>query len=132
MNRFFATGRLTKDPEKRTTQSGVSVCTFTLAVDRRYKNANGERETDFFQVVCWRQVADLSAQYLSKGKQVAIAGEVQTRSYDDKNGVKRYVTELVADEVQFLSPKGDGVERGRGTTQEPEMSPVIVDDDLPF
>ena len=131
MNRFFATGRLTKDPEKRTTQSGVSVCTFTLAVDRRYKNANGERETDFFQVVCWRQVADLSAQYLSKGKQVAIAGEVQMRSYE-KDGQKRYVTEVVADEVQFLSPKGDGMERGRGTTQEPEMTPVSADDKLPF
>lgn len=131
MNRFFAIGRLTKDPEKRTTQNGTSVCTFTLAVDRRYKNANGEREADFFQVVCWRQVADLSAQYLSKGKQVAIAGEVQMRSYE-KDGQKRYVTEIVADEVQFLSPRGDGVERGRGTTQEPEMSPVSDDDDLPF
>lgn len=131
MNRFFATGRLTKDPEKRTTQSGVSVCTFTLAVDRRYKNANGERETDFFPVVCWRQVADLSAQYLSKGKHVAIAGEVQMRSYE-KDGQKRYVTEIVADEVQFLSPRGDGVEQGRGTTQEPEMTPVSADDDLPF
>ena len=131
MNRFFATGRLTKDLEKRTTQNGTSVCTFTLAVDRRYKNANGERETDFFPVVCWRQVADLSAQYLSKGKQVAIAGEVQTRSYE-KDGQKRYVTEVIADEVQFLSPRGDGVERGCGTTQEPEMTPVNGDDDLPF
>ena len=131
MNRFFAIGRLTKDPEKRTTQNGTSVCTFTLAVNRRYKNANGERETDFFPVVCWRQVADLSAQYLSKGKQVAIAGEIQMRSYE-KDGQKRYVTEVVADEVQFLSPRGDGVERGRGTTQEPEMSPVSDDDDLLF
>lgn len=131
MNRFFAIGRLTKDPEKRTTQNGTSVCTFTLAVDRRYKNANGEREADFFPVVCWRQVADLSAQYLSKGKQVAIAGEVQMRSYE-KDGQKRYVTEIVADEVQFLSPRGDGVERGRGTTQEPEMSPVSDDEHLPF
>lgn len=131
MNRFFAIGRLTKDPEKRTTQNGTSVCTFTLAVDRRFKNANGEREADFFTVVCWRQVADLSAQYLSKGKQVAIAGEVQTRSYE-KDGQKRYVTEVVADEVQFLSPRGDSVERGRGTTQKPEMTPVNDDDDLPF
>ena len=131
MNRFFAIGRLTKDPEKRTTQNGTSVCTFTLAVDRRFKNANGEREADFFQVVCWRQVADLSAQYLSKGKQVAIAGEVQMRSYE-KDGQKRYVTKVVADEVQFLSPRGDGVERGRGTTQEPEMTPVNNDEDLLF
>lgn len=131
MNRFFAIGRLTKDPEKRTTQNGTSVCTFTLAVNRRYKNANGEREADFFPVVCWRQVADLSAQYLSKGKQVAIAGEVQMRSYE-KDGQKRYVTKVVADEVQFLSPRGDGVERGRGTTQEPEMTPVNNDEDLLF
>ena len=131
MNRFFAIGRLTKDPEKRTTQNGTSVCTFTLAVNRRYKNANGEREADFFPVVCWRQVADLSAQYLSKGKQVAIAGEVQMRSYE-KDGQKRYVTEVVADEVQFLSPRGDGVERGRGTTQETEMTPVNNDEDLLF
>ena len=131
MNRFFAIGRLTKDPEKRTTQNGTSVCTFTLAVDRRFKNANGEREADFFPVVCWRQVADLSAQYLSKGKQVAIAGEVQMRSYE-KDGQKRYVTEVVADEVQFLSPRGDSVERGRGTTQEPEMTPVSDDEHLPF
>ena len=131
MNRFFAIGRLTKDPEKRTTQNGTSVWTFTLAVNRRYKNANGERETDFFPVVCWRQVADLSAQYLSKGKQVAIAGEIQMRSYE-KDGQKRYVTEVVADEVQFLSPRGDGVERGRGTTQEPEMTPVNNDEDLLF
>lgn len=131
MNRFFAIGRLTKDPEKRTTQNGTSVCTFTLAVNRRYKNANGERETDFFPVVCWRQVADLSAQYLSKGKQVAIAGEIQMRSYE-KDGQKRYVTEVVADEVQFLSPRGDGMERGRGTTQEPEMTPVNNDEDLLF
>ena len=131
MNRFIAIGRLTKDPEKRTTQNGTSVCTFTLAVDRRFKNANGEREADFFPVVCWRQVADLSAQYLSKGKQVAIAGEVQMRSYE-KDGQKRYVTEVVADEVQFLSPRGDSVERGRGTTQEPEMTPVSDDEHLPF
>ena len=131
MNRFFAIGRLTKDPEKRTTQNGTSVCTFTLAVNRRYKNANGEREADFFPVVCWRQVADLSAQYLSKGKQVAIAGEVQMRSYE-KDRQKRYVTKVVADEVQFLSPRGDGVERGRGTTQEPEMTPVNNDEDLLF
>lgn len=128
MNRFFAIGRLTKDPEKRTTQSGVSACTFTLAVDRRYKNANGEREADFFPVVCWRQTADFVAEYLSKGKLAGVIGEMQTRSYDDKNGVKRYVTECVAEDVKILSPKNEGAAQ----TQEPEMTPVSDDDDLPF
>lgn len=128
MNRFFAIGRLTKDPEKRTTQNGTSVCTFTLAVDRRFKNANGEREADFFPVVCWRQTADFVEEYLSKGKLAGVIGEMQTRSYDDKNGVKRYVTECVAEDVKILSPKSEGATQ----TQEPEMSPVSGDDDLPF
>nr|DAH40427.1 MAG TPA: Single strand binding protein [Caudoviricetes sp.]DAM92514.1 MAG TPA: Single strand binding protein [Caudoviricetes sp.] len=128
MNRFFAIGRLTKDPEKRTTQNGTSVCTFTLAVDRRFKNANGEREADFFPVVCWRQTADFVAEYLSKGKLAGVIGEMQTRSYDDKNGVKRYVTECVAEDVKILSPKSEGAAQ----TQEPEMTPVSADEDLPF
>lgn len=128
MNRFFAIGRLAKDPEKRTTQNGTSVCTFTLAVDRRYKNANGEREADFFPVVCWRQTADFAAEYLSKGKLAGVIGEMQTRNYDDKNGVKRYVTECVAEDVKILSPKSADAAQ----TQEPEMSPVSDYDDLPF
>lgn len=128
MNVFVATGRLTKDPEKRTTQNGTSVCTFTLAVDRRYKNANGEREADFFPVVCWRHTADFAAEYLVKGKLVCVHGEMQTRSYEDKSGVKRYITECVADQVQILSPKSEGAAQ----TQEPEMTPVNDDDDLPF
>lgn len=126
MNVFVATGRLTKDPEKRTTQNGTSVCTFTLAVDRRYKNANGEREADFFPVVCWRHTADFAAEYLTKGKLVCIHGEMQTRSYE-KDSVKRYVTECVATDVQALSPKNEGAAQ----EQEPEMTPAN-DDDLPF
>ena len=125
MNVFVATGRLTKDPEKRTTQNGTSVCTFTLAVDRRYKNANGEREADFFPVVCWRHTADFAAEYLAKGKLVCVHGEMQTRSYE-KDGVKRYVTECVANDMQILTPKSEGA------AQEPEMTPVNGDDDLPF
>lgn len=127
MNVFVATGRLTKDPEKRTTQNGTSVCTFTLAVDRRYKNANGEREADFFPVVCWRHTADFAAEYLAKGKLVCVHGEMQTRSYE-KDGVKRYVTECVANDMQILTPKSEGAAQ----TQEPEMTPVSDDDDLPF
>lgn len=128
MNQFFAIGRLTKDPEKRTTQNGTSVCTFTLAVDRRYKNADGERQADFFPVVCWRHTADFAAEYLAKGKLAGVIGEMQTRSYEDKSGVKRYITECVADQVQILSPKSEGAAQ----TQEPEMTPVNDDDDLPF
>ena len=127
MNVFVATGRLTKDPEKRTTQNGTSVCTFTLAVDRRYKNANGEREADFFPVVCWRHTADFAAEYLAKGKLVCVHGEMQTRSYE-KDGVKRYVTECVANDMQILTPKSEGATQ----TQEPEMTPVSADEDLPF
>lgn len=128
MNQFFAIGRLTKDPEKRTTQNGTSVCTFTLAVDRRYKNADGERQADFFPVVCWRQTADFAAEYLAKGKLAGVIGEMQTRSYEDKSGAKRYITECVADQVQILSPKSEGAAQ----TQEPEMTPVSADEDLPF
>lgn len=127
MNVFVATGRLTKDPEKRTTQNGTSVCTFMLAVDRRYKNANGEREADFFPVVCWRHTADFAAEYLAKGKLVCVHGEMQTRSYE-KDGVKRYVTECVANDMQILTPKSEGATQ----TQEPEMTPVSADEDLPF
>ena len=127
MNVFVATGRLTKDPEKRTTQNGTSVCTFTLAVDRRYKNADGERQADFFPVVCWRHTADFAAEYLAKGKLVCVHGEMQTRSYE-KDGVKRYVTECVANDMQILTPKGEGAAQ----TQEPEMTPVSADEDLPF
>ena len=126
MNKFFVTGRLTKDPEKRTTQSGVSVCTFTIATDRRYKNSDGSKTADFFPIVCWRQLADLSAEYLSKGRMVAIIGEMQTRSYD-KDGQRHYVTECVADEVQFLSPKGEGGNGG----QSADLIPAD-DSDLPF
>lgn len=128
MNSFFAIGRLTKDPEKRTTQNGTSVCTFTLAVDRRYKNADGERQADFFHVVCWRHTADFAAEYLAKGKLAGVIGEMQTRSYEDKSGVKRYITECVADQVQILTPKSEGATQ----TQEPEMTPVNDDEDLPF
>lgn len=108
------------------TQNGTSVCTFTLAVDRRHKNADGERQADFFPVVCWRHTANFAAEYLAKGKLAGVIGEMQTRSYEDKSGVKRYITECVADQVQILSPKNEG------TTQEPEMTPVSADEHLPF
>lgn len=104
MNKAFIIGRLTKDPEVRATQSGISKSNFTVAVDRRYKNQAGEREADFIPVIAWRGLADTCNSYLHKGSKVAIAGSIQTRNYE-KDGQKRYITEIVADEVEFLTPK---------------------------
>ena len=95
-------GNLTKPPELRTTPNNVNVCTFSIAVNRRYSK-QGEKTTDFFNIVAWRTLADVCAKYLDKGKKVAVSGELQTRSYEAKDGSKRYITEIVADEVEFLS-----------------------------
>lgn len=110
MNVAIIIGRLTKNPEMRSTQSGTSVCSFTVAVDRQFKNQQGEKETDFIPVVAWKGLADTCGRYLSKGSQVAVKGRIQVRSYEAQDGTKRYVTEIVGDEVQFLTPKGAGSE----------------------
>lgn len=105
MNRVFVIGNLTKDPETRATGSGVSVCNFTIAVNRRFKNANGETETDYLHIVAWRQLGDLCGRYLAKGRKVAVTGSIQTRQYDAKDGTKRTAWDIVADEVEFLTPQ---------------------------
>ena len=105
MNRVLIIGNLTRDPEMRATQSGVSVCNFTLAVNRRFKNANGETETDYLNVVAWRQLADLCGRYLAKGRKVAVTGSIQTRQYEAKDGTKRTAWDIVAEEVEFLTPQ---------------------------
>ena len=107
MNRAMLIGRLANDPELRTTSGGVSVCQFRLAVNRRFANQQGVREADFIPIVVWRQQAETCARYLSKGSQCAVFGTIQTRSYDAQDGTKRYVTEVVADEVEFLGSKND-------------------------
>lgn len=89
MNKVFLIGNLTKDPEMRSTQSGVAVCNFTIAVNRRFKNANGKQETDFLNVIAWRQLAELCGKYLVKGRKVAVTGSIQTRTYEAKDGSKR-------------------------------------------
>lgn len=114
INRVVLVGRLTKDPELRYTPSGVAVTTFTLAVNRTFSNAQGEREADFISVVAWRQLAELCANYLKKGSQAGLEGRLQTRSYDNKEGKRVYVTEVVADNVQFLSSTGERREGGGG------------------
>ena len=107
MNKVILIGNLTRDPEMRTTQGGVNVCTLGIAVQRRFANQQGVREADFFNVVCWRQLADLCGRYLQKGRKVCVIGSLQNRSYDAQDGSKRYVTEVIADEVEFLNSPND-------------------------
>ena len=142
MNKAILIGNLTKDPEVRTTPNGVTVCTFSIAVNRRGTNQAGERVADFFNIVAWRQLGELCGKYLAKGRKVSVVGEIQTRSYDAKDGSKRYITEIVADEVEFLTPKGQDSGSGNGgyerayerqaAPQAPEGFTEIDDDQLPF
>ena len=105
MNKAILIGRLTRDPEMRTTSSGIATTTFSIAVNRNFTNQNGEREADFINIVTWRKQAENVAKYCTKGSQVAIDGRIQTRTYDAQDGTKRYVTEVVADNVTFLGAK---------------------------
>ena len=99
MNKVILVGNLTRDPELAQTPSGISVCKFSIAVNRDYTNANGERDADFINIVTWRNLADNCAKYLVKGSKVAVCGSLQTSSYEDRNGEKRYRTDVVADNV---------------------------------
>ena len=105
MNKVFLIGRLVRDPELRYTGTNIPVATFSIAVNRNFANAAGEREADFINIVVWRKQAENVKNYLSQGSQVAIEGRLQTRSYDDANGQKRYVTEVVADNVEFIGSR---------------------------
>ncbi len=108
MNKAILIGNLTRDPETRTTSSGVPMTTFTLAINRRFTNQQGVREADFIPVITWRQQAELCARYLTKGRKCCVVGTIQTRTYDAQDGTKRYVTEVVADEVEFIGAQGQG------------------------
>lgn len=105
MNKCSLIGRMTKDPEVKRTQSGNSVCSFTVAVDRKYKDANGQRQTDFISCTAWRQVADIIGQYFHKGSKIGLTGSLQTRSYEDQSGRKVTVTEVLVEEIDFIEPK---------------------------
>jgi len=136
LNRIILIGRLTKDPELRfTPTNNTAVANFTLAVDRSRKNAQGEKETDFINIVVWGKMGELSAQYLTKGKQAAVDGRLQIRSYTDKEGNKRSITEVVAENVQFLTPKDSGSSGYAPANDDPagfQSSNQINDDDVPF
>ena len=127
MNKAIIIGNLTRDPELRTTQGGISVCSFTVAVQRRGSQA--EKQADFIPVVTWRGLAENCGKYLAKGRAVAVVGSIQTRSYDTQNGDKRYVTEILADEVQFLS-KGGASGSGERPSQNDAHSDNIFGDEM--
>ena len=108
MNKILLIGRLTKAPELRYTQSGTAVASFTLAVNRSFANQNGEREADFINCIAWQKAAEFVSQYFKKGQQMALEGRLQVRSYDDNNGQRRWVTEVVTEKVEFVGSKNGG------------------------
>jgi len=150
VNKVILVGNLGKDPELRYTPSGVAVATFPLATSERFRDKSGEMQerTEWHNIVAWRQLAEICGKYLHKGKQVYIEGKIQTRSYEDRDGNKRYMTEIVADQMQMLGRLGDesnsqrgGEARrapqesaGRGSSQSDDFSepPFNPDDDIPF
>lgn len=140
MNKITLIGNLTNDPETRTTTSGQSVCAFTIAVNRRFANKDGERQTDFFRITTWRGLADTCARCLTKGKKVAVIGELQARVYEAKNGTTRMSLDVQADEIEFLSPAENtqtkpqkkSKENSDGYDQTPDDWATIHSSDLPF
>ncbi len=136
MNKVILVGNLTRDPELTETPSGVAVCRFAIAVSRDYANADGTRETDFFNITVWRGRAENCGKYLKKGNKVAIVGSLQNRSYEDKDGIKRNVTDVVANEVEFLTPKSaqgefDDAPVTSAKRERPQLE-AIDDNQLPF
>jgi len=118
LNRVILIGRLTRDPELRYTPAGVAVTQFTLAVDRPFTSQGGEREADFIPVVTWRQLAETCANYLRKGRLTAVEGRIQVRNYENNEGKRVYVTEVIADNVRFLESNREGGAGGGGTREE--------------
>lgn len=114
MNRVILTGRLVKDPELRRTNTDIPVVQFTLAVNRQFTNRDGERQADFISCVIWRQQAETFAKFLRKGSLIAVEGQIQTRTYDEPSGAKRYITEVIVDRFEFLESKGQSQNREGG------------------
>lgn len=147
LNSVIMMGRLTADPELRHTPNNVAVTSFTIAVDRTFAKAGTERQTDFFDVVAWNKSAEFVSRYFRKGQLVAVQGRMETRSYEDKNGVKRKVYEIIAENVHFAEPKRDSAGGAAPARYEEPSQPAAsfsntgagdfaeitdTDDDLPF
>ena len=120
MNKWCGIGRLTKDAELKTTSSGINYCNFIIAVDRRFKDANGNRQADFIACVAWRTTADFISKYFKKGNKIAVVGSIQTRSYEDQSGNKHLVTEVIVDEAEFVESKAAS---GNGQTAKQSSEP---------
>lgn len=139
LNRVILIGRLTKDPDLRYTPAGVAVCQFTLAVDRPFTSQGGEREADFIPIVTWRQLAETCANYLRKGRLTAVEGRIQVRNYENNEGNRVYVTEVIADNVRFLESNRQESSSESRTPDRSNEDPFKntgtfdpSDDDLPF
>lgn len=149
LNKVILIGRFTRDPELRSTPSGISTCSFSLAVDRNYSSQNGERQTDFINCVAWRRTAEFISKYFSKGNLVCVEGSIQTRSWKDNDGNNRYATDVVVDQTYFVESKKStqsAAGAGQNEYQQPApafnsspfgdlpdpISPLGTDDDLPF
>ena len=140
MNKLTIIGNLTNDPEMRATPSGVTVCAFTVAVNRRFANSDGDRITDFFRVNAWRQLGESCGKYLAKGRKVAVVGELEARTYQAKDGSTRMSLDVAADEVEFLSPaekaetkpQKKSKENSDGYDHTPDDWATINSNDLPF
>lgn len=135
MQKWIGVGNLTRDTENNASANGTSICKFSIAINRSFKNASGELETDFFNIVCFKGLADNCAKYLSKGKKVSVVGTVQFQNYTDKDGNKRQSTSIIAEEVEFLSPN-TGTNETENKTQ-PQKKTIkeleeVEDDTLPF
>ncbi len=135
MNKVYLIGNLTRDPEVSETTGGVPYCRFSIAVNRNFTNADGNREADFFNIIVWRGQAEPCGRFLKKGSKVALVGSLQNRSYEDKDGVKRTVTDIVASEVEFLNTnRGDDEMQEVKPVKKERLSlqPIDSDNDLPF
>jgi len=132
MNKVILIGNLTRDPELTETPSGVPVCRFAIAVSRDYADSQGNRETDFFNITTWRGKAETCGKYLKKGNKVAVCGSLQNRSYEDKDGIKRTVTDVIASDVEFLTPKQSEEESVVSVKRDRPQMEEIDDNQLPF
>ena len=136
MNKVILMGRLARDPELRYTPSNVATCSFSVAVDRRYKSSDGTTPADFINCVAWRNTAEFISKYFTKGARILVTGSIQTRTYDDKDGQRRYVTEVVVDEAEFCeSKRNDGGSFGGGQPAggaQEGYYPIDDDDSVPF
>ena len=132
MQRIILIGNITRDPELSETNSGISVCRFSVAVNRR-RTGDGEQQTDFFNVTAWRGLAETVARYCKKGNKVTVAGQIQIRQYEDREGAKRASVDVVAEEVEFLSPKSnDEARSAEEPKKKPALEPLEDDSDIPF